>query len=136
MLAVKRFVPVALFAALALAGPLGAVGLGPLREEGIIDGPRKGFGLTLYNPYQDPVEFRAYAVGADDTDETPQLRVTVVPDHITLGALQSRRLLVIANDLAVGETYRFRLCAERQLPPSGIMINARVCSKLSARRIG
>lgn len=132
----KRLVPAIVLAALVLATPLGAVGLGPLREDGVIDGPRKGFGLTLYNPYQEPVEYRAYAVGAQDSDETPQLRVTVIPDRITLGALQSRRLLVIANDLAVGETYRFRLCAERQLPPTGIMINARVCSKLSARRIG
>ena len=118
------------------AVPVGAVGLGPLREEGIIDGPRKGFNLTLFNPYKETTTFRAYAVGAEDSDEAPQLRVTILPDQTTLGSLQSRRLLVIANDLQPGETYRFRLCAERSDQSSGVMINARVCSKLTARRIG
>lgn len=123
-------------AALLIAVPVGAVGLGPLSEDGIIDGPRKAFSLTLYNPYSEGTAFRAYAVGIDDGDETPQLRVTILPAESVLGSLQSRRLLVIANDLQPGETYRFRLCAERAAPPSGVMINARVCSKLSARRIG
>lgn len=126
-----------LLATLMLAAPLGAVGLGPLKEDGVIDGPRKGFNLTLYNPYEQPVEYRAYAVGAEDGDETAQARVTVLPARAILGSRQSRHLLVIASDLAPGETYRFRLCAERAAPPpSGVMVNARVCSKLSARRIG
>lgn len=119
-----------------VAVPVGAVGLGPLREDGIIDGPRKGFNLTLYNPYQETTTYRAYAVGAEDSDETPQLRVTILPEQSTLGALQMRRILVIANDLQPGETYRFRLCAERATQATGVTINARVCSKLSARRIG
>lgn len=123
-------------AALTLAAPLGAVGLGPLREDGIIDGPRKGFNLTLYNPYDQPAEFKVYAVGEQDSDETPQPRVTILPDKSILGSRQSRQLLVIANDLAPGEYYHFRLCAERAAPTSGVIINARVCSKLSVRRVG
>ncbi|MET0241790.1 MAG: hypothetical protein ABW184_18005 [Sphingobium sp.] len=126
----------AAFAGLLLAAPLGAVGLGPLNDEGVIDGPRKGFTLTLYNPYTVPTEFEAYAVGPDNEDETRQTRVTILPERAILGAGQSRRLLVIADDLKPGETYRFRLCAERAASPSGEMIHARVCSKLSARRIG
>lgn len=125
-----------LLAALTLTAPLGAVGLGPLSDEGVIDGPSKGFSLTLYNPYEVPAEFRVYAVGPEG-DETPQAtRVTILPDRTILGSHQSRQLLVIANDLVPTETYRFRLCAERAAPSSGVMINARVCSKLSARRIG
>jgi hypothetical protein len=46
------------------------------------------------------------------------------------------RLLVIANDLAPGEMFKFRVCAERSTLPEGVAINARVCSKLSAHRVG
>jgi hypothetical protein len=126
----------ALAALFAVAVPVGAVGLGPLHDEGVIDGPRKGFNLTLYNPYQEAATFHAYAVGAEDSDETPQLRVAILPADATLGALQMRRILVIAEDLQPGETYRFRLCAERANQVAGVSIHARVCSKLSARRIG
>lgn len=122
--------------ALVAAVPVGAVGLGPLRDEGVIDGPRKGFNLTLYNPYKETTAFRTYAVGPEDGDETPQMRVTILPNEASLGSLQTRRILVIANDLQPGETYRFRLCAERVAQSTGVMINARVCSKLSARRVG
>ncbi|HEX7821397.1 MAG TPA: hypothetical protein VF463_12370 [Sphingobium sp.] len=132
----KRPLLATALAAMAIATPLGAVGLGPLSEEGVIDGPRKAFSLTLYNPYGESTAFRAYAIGADDSDETPQLRVTILPAESLLGSLQSRRLLVIANDLQPGETYRFRLCAERAAPTTGVIIHARVCSKLSARRLG
>ncbi|MCE7796629.1 hypothetical protein LWE61_08660 [Sphingobium sufflavum] len=126
----------AAFAILAMTTPAGAVGLGPLSDEGVIDGPRKAFSLTLYNPYEESMAFRAYAVGIDNDDETPQLRVTILPPENRLGSRQSRRLLIIANDLQPGETYRFRLCAERVNPPTGVVINARVCSKLTARRLG
>lgn len=118
---------------MALTAPLGAVGLGPLSSEGVIDGPRRGFSLTLLNPYAEKTEFRAYAVGADN--ELPQLRVNILPAIATLGPRQSRRLLVIADELAAGETYSFRVCAERSTPPEGLRITARVCSKLSAHRI-
>ena len=120
-------------AMLAAGAPLGAVGLGPLVEDGVIDGPRRGFSLTLMNPYRQATDFRVYAVGAED--ELPQLRVTIMPASARLGAGMSRRLLVVANDLAPGEYYAFRVCAERAELPEGMRINARVCSKLSARRI-
>ena len=116
-----------------LAAPLHAVGLGPLSKEGYIDGPRKGFELVIYNPYQTSVDFTAYAVAADD--ETPQPRVTIIPAQLKLGAGQSRRLVVIASDLAPEEYYQFRVCAERTTPPTGVAINARVCSQLSVRRV-
>lgn len=117
------------------ATPLGAVGLGPLEQKGVIDGPREGFTLTLFNPYQEATAFRMYAIGPDG-DEAPQNRVTILPAQTILGAQQARSLLIIANDLQPGETYNFRLCAERAQPPAGALIHARVCSKLSARRIG
>jgi len=129
-------VRIAALAALVIATPVAAVGLGPLKEDGVIDGPRKGFNLTLYNPYQEAATFRAYAVGAEDGDETPQLRVAIFPQEAMLGAQQMRRILVIAEDLQPGETYHFRLCAERTTQSTGVNIHARVCSKLSARRIG
>lgn len=128
----KRVAQGAILAALA-AVPIGAVGLGPLSDEQVIDGPSRGFSLTLMNPYREPVEFRTYAVGSDD--ELPQVRVDIVPSVVTLGAGLSRRVLVIANDLTVGENYRFRVCAERAAPQSGVHINARVCSNLTAHRI-
>lgn len=130
MRAVRRLLALAVCA----AAPAHAVGLGPLSVEGVIDGPNRGFSLTLLNPYQEPVTFRAYAVGAED--ELPQVRVGVYPPEVTLGPGLSRRVLIIANDLQPGETYKFRVCAERAHAPEGALINARVCSKLSARRIG
>ena len=118
---------------LLLAAPAGAVGLGPLHKEGIVDGPKKGFYLTLLNPYDQAVDYIAYAVDAED--ETPNARVLILPAETRLGAHQNRRLLVIAKGLSVGETFVFRVCAQRKQPPEGIAINARVCSKLTARRV-
>lgn len=118
----------------AAATPAGAVGLGPLVNQGIIDGPRKAFYLTLLNPYRQPVEFIAYPAGLADDDPAPT-RVAVFPNDVTLGSERSRKLLVIASDLAVGESFTFRVCAERKTPPQGIEIHARVCSKLTARRV-
>jgi len=111
-----------------------AVGLGPLTLQGTIDGPREGFSLELYNPYSDATDFVLYPVGM--TDEVAQDRVTILPAEARLGGQRDRRILVIASDLAVGETYQFRVCAQRKTPPGGVMINARVCSKITARRVG
>ena len=120
-------------AVLLVATPVAAVGLGPLVEKGLIDGPTRGFSLTLLNPYREPVEFRAYAVGAED--ELPQSRVAIYPSAMTLGPGLKRSVLVVANDLQVDEDYHFRVCAERAQPVEGIQINARVCSKLSVHRV-
>ena len=117
----------------AIAVPAVAVGLGPLKLQGIIDGPREGFALALYNPYPQAVEYVLYPVSVED--ETPQDRVTVLPREVELGASRSRRILVIADDLQIGETYQFRVCAQRRTPPEGITLNARVCSKISAHRV-
>jgi|GEM_PF-759394 len=116
-----------------ISSPLGAVGLGPLNVEGYIDGPRKGFQLTLYNPYPQSIEYVAYAIAEED--DTPQERVAIIPRTINLGARQSRRLIIVASDIPPQELYRFRVCAERASPPAGVVINARVCSKLSVRRL-
>ena len=121
-----------LCAALA-AAPALAVGFGPLRIDGLIDGPREGFALELLNPYPVPTHFVVKAIGAEDEEVQP--RVTVLPAEVELGPERHRRVLVIADELAVGETYHFRVCAQRREPPEGIAINARVCSKLSARRV-
>ena len=118
---------------LAAAAPAPAVGLGPLRLEGVIDGPREGFMLDLYNPYQETAAFELYAIGLDD--ETPQPRVTILPAEAPLGAERSRKVLVVVDELQVGETYRFRVCAQRKMPGDGLRINARVCSKISSRRV-
>ncbi len=120
-------------ALLLTAAPLQAVGLGPLSLKGYIDGPRKGFQLTLYNPYPEAVSFIAYAIG--ENDEGEQGRVQIYPAEMRLGAGQSRRITVIAGDLELHQRYTFRVCAERETPPAGVAINARVCSKLSALRL-
>lgn len=123
-----------LLLAAAAASPAAAVGLGPLVVQGVIDGPREGFTLDLVNPYPDATEFVAYAVGIDD--ERPATRVDVLPGDVVLGARRGRKLLVIVDGLQAGETYHFRVCAQRRTPPEGMNLNARVCSKLSAHRLG
>ena len=123
-------------AALALAAaamPAVAVGLGPLVKEGSIAGPRKAFYLTIVNPEAGSNVFSASAIGFDS--ERPESRVTVFPSTIRLGGHQNRQILVIADGLTPGETYRFRVCAERAQEPEGTTIHARVCSKLTARRL-
>jgi len=112
--------------------PALAVGLGPLSKSGITDTDRKGFYLTLINPYPVATPFHAYAVGQED--ETPQPRVRILPGDVTLAGGTNRRILVIATGLQPGETYTFRVCAERAQNPEEI-IHARVCSRLSARRL-
>ena len=121
-------------AVLVAAGPAQTVGLGPLTIVGTIDGPREGFMLDLINPEASIEIFVLYAIGL--TDETPQQRVSILPAQAQLGPKRDRKVLVIADDLAVGETYKFRVCAERQAPIEGMAIHARVCSKLSAHRVG
>lgn len=118
--------------AVAAASAAGAVGLGPLKKDGLTDGPRKAFYLTLVNPYDSQESFRAYAVGSED--EADQVRVRIVPAMVQVGARQNRRILVIAEDLVPGETYAFRVCAAKAIAIEG-MVHARVCSKLSARRL-
>lgn len=123
-----------LLAAILPVASVAAVGLGPLRVDGMIDGPREGFALTLVNPYREAEAFVAYPVGLEDEEAQP--RVTVLPAEAVLGPGRSRSLLVIADGLAPGETFRFRVCAQRRTPPQGILINARVCSKITAHRVG
>jgi hypothetical protein len=119
--------------ALVITTPGQAVGLGPLAKSGNIDGPRKGFQLTLYNPYPEAVKYVTYAVGM--TDEVEQRRVWIFPDTIKLGAGKSRRLIVVASDLEPNEVYSFRVCAQRETPPAGVTVNARVCSALTVHRL-
>lgn len=119
-------------ALLVLTAPAFAVGLGPLAKSGVTDGPRKAFYLTLINPYPQVTRFRAYAVGTED--EQPQARVRILPGEVMMGGSTNRQLLVIAGGLAPGETYAFRICAERVEINEG-MIHARVCSRLTARRL-
>ncbi|QJU57493.1 hypothetical protein HL653_06535 [Sphingomonas sp. AP4-R1] len=135
MLSRKALARVALgTAAILAASSAAAVGLGPLVLQGVIDGPREGFSLELYNPYPEATDFVLYPVGLDD--ETAQDRVAILPAEVQLGSQRNRRILVVATALAAGETYKFRVCAQRKTPPEGVMINARVCSKITARRVG
>lgn len=127
----SRLLLLALGSAL-LAGPASAVGLGPLVKEGATDGPDKAFYLTLINPYPMRTRFTAYAVGAED--EVPAARVRILPADVWLAGERTRRIVVIAGGLAPGETYRFRVCAERVSNEEG-SIHARVCSRLAARRL-
>lgn len=115
------------------AAPAAAVGLGPLTHDGVTASDRKGFFLTLINPYPTQERFRLYSVGLDD--EVPVSRVKIPIALASLGPKSQRRILVIDTALAPGETHRFRVCAERIEPEGKALIHARVCSKLSARRL-
>lgn len=116
----------------AIGGPAGGVGLGPLTKQGLTDGPAKAFYLTLLNPYQGRTAFAVYAIGVDD--ETPQARVRLPRAPIALGSKASRRLMIIATGLEPGETYAFRVCAEKSQQEEE-QIHARVCSRIIARRV-
>lgn len=123
-----------LLAATALVGaPAAAVGLGPLRNQGVTASDRKGFYLTLINPYKDSQRFRLAAIGWDDEAEQPRILLPVAQPR--LGGGTQRRLLVIASGLKPGETYSFRVCAERDDPQAKDLIHARVCAKLIAHRL-
>lgn len=117
----------------ALAAPAAAVGLGPLVASGITGSERKGFYLTLINPYPAAHAFRLYAVGLDDEDPRPRVHLPV--DRPVLGAGGQRRVLAIATGLQPGERFDFRVCAERVAPDPKEFVHARVCAKLSARRV-
>lgn len=123
--------PVLLMSLLA-AAPAMAVGLGPLSKEGITDSDRKGFYLTVINPYPHSETFMLTPL--DVGAETVAPRVTIIPSRVAIGGGGNRKILVVATDLAPGERYAFRVCAE--MPPKPLeTIHARVCSKLTARRI-
>ena len=112
--------------------PAVAVGLGPLSKEGITDSDRKGFYLTVINPYPQAKTF--VLTPLDTVAETPAPRVTIIPARVVIGGGANRKVLVIASALTPGERFVFRVCAEQPPQPTEI-IHARVCSKLTARRI-
>lgn len=124
---------VATFCLGALISPAGAVGFGPLALEGATKSDRKGFYLTLINPYPTTETFQIHSIGF--ASEDPEKRVSIPIRHLTLGPNLQRRLLVVATRLAPGEEYKFRVCAERFDPKMEALVNARVCSKLIARRV-
>ena len=131
MLAIRRLV--ALLALAAVVAPAAAVGLGPLSASGTTRTERKGFYLTVINPFARAERFRLYSAGVGD--ERPVARV-LIPDSMPMVPARSqRRVLVIATGLAPGEEHSFRVCAERADRSQEGMIHARVCSKLTARRI-
>lgn len=129
----RRLLTGALAAAFASTAA-GAIGLGPLRLDGATAGPRRGFNLQLINSDRDAATLVAYAVGVGD--ETPDPRVRIWPARARLAANGSRRLFVIAEDLAPGEVRRFRVCAEREDEDESVTLRARVCAKLTATRLG
>ena len=130
MLAIARCSP--LLALLAIAAPALAVGLGPLTKDGVTDSERKGFSLTVINPYPRAETF--VLTPLDFTAETAAPRVVVFPSRVTIGGGGNRKVLVVASALTPGERYAFRVCAERP-PQTSDIIHARVCSKLTARRL-
>lgn len=117
-----------------VAGRATAVGLGPLLHQGVTASERKGFYLTLTNPYPSAQRFHLEAVGWED--EAAQPRVILPVSTPRLGGGSQRRLLVVATGLTPGETLSFRVCAERHDPQSKELIHARVCAKLVAHRLG
>lgn len=119
-------------AGLTLMSPALAVGLGPLTKAGVTDGPDKAFYLTLFNPYARRTSFTVYAVGAED--ETVPSRVRVPAGPIPLRAQGARKFTVVAGGLTPGEIYSFRVCAEKLVTEEG-PIHARVCSRITARRL-
>ncbi len=109
-----------------------AVGLGPLEKSGLTASEAKGFYLTLTNPYKEPYRFRTFvdpdSPGAGD-------RVTILPEVALMAPESNRKILVVVRDLVPGEQFDVRVCAER-IESKEVVIHARVCSKLSARRVG
>ena len=118
-----------------VAGPVAAVGLGPLSLDGVTASDRKGFFLTLINPYPRAERFRLEPTGF--ADESIPAGIVLPVREAMVAAGGQRRLLVIAADLHPGERRAFRICASRAEPPSSKdLIHARVCAKLVARRLG
>lgn len=114
------------------AGSAVAVGLGPLEKSGLTDNAGKAFYLTLINPYSRAERFTVEPLGL--LDEQRAARVAVFPADTMVAPNRSRQLLVVVRDLAPGETYMFRVCAQRP-PRIEETVHARVCSKLTARRL-
>jgi hypothetical protein len=118
----------------AVVAPAAAVGLGPLSAAGATRTERKGFYLTLINPFAKAERFRLYSAGWDD--EAPVARVLIPVATPLVGAQSQRRMLVVDTGLKPGEEHQFRVCAERVDRSQEGLIHARVCSKLTARRLG
>lgn len=127
-----RLVVAALFTGIGLSSA-GAVGLGPLTSSGFTNADRKGFYLTLINPYPQQERFKLYSLQWDN--EQPDPRVQIPTKEPLLGAKAQRRILVVDTGLSVGEEHKFRVCAERIEPADREVIHARVCSKLTSRRV-
>lgn len=130
MLAISRLS--SMVVVLLATAPAAAVGLGPLTKEGITDSDRKGFYLTVINPYPHAETFTLAPL--DVSAEAPAPRVSVFPARVIVGGGRNRKVLVVASSLARGERYTFRICAQRPPLPTET-IHARVCSKLTARRV-
>jgi hypothetical protein len=120
---------------IALSASAGAVGLGPMVRDGATDTDRKGFYLTLINSERRYETYKALAIGFDDERPISDDRVTILPSQVVVPADSTRQLLVVVKDLKPSETFRFRVCSEIANPPPGEMIHARICSKLTARRV-
>ena len=134
MPAVKSCTAAVAIAAAALAcSPALAVGLGPLTHSGVTKSERKGFYLTLINPYPTQERFRVFSIGWDD--EVPVERVLIPISRPTLGPNSRRRILVVDTGLAPGAEHKFRVCAEKIETRGEAIVHARVCSKLIARRV-
>lgn len=114
------------------AASAAAVGLGPLEKSGVTDGAGKAFYLTLINPYPRAERFTLEPHGL--LDELPAPRVVIFPSAATVAPGGRRQVLVIVRHIAPGETYVFRVCAQRPPRPEE-SVHARVCSKLTARRL-
>ena len=108
-----------------------AVGLGPLEKSGTTASERKGFYLTLRNPYPGAHRFRAFV---EEGSGIAAERVTILPSVSTIAPGANRRILVVVDGLVPGEEVRFHLCAER-IEERRVSVHARVCSKLGARRL-
>ena len=121
----------AVCAALACPRAALAVGLGPILKQGVTDGPAKAFYLTLINPLPKARSFIAYALEANK--EISQPRVEIFPRVTKVGGGSKLKILVIARQIQPNESFTFRVCAEQQIQKG--VIHARVCSKLTARRV-
>lgn len=130
----KHRLPIAL--ALLLASPAFAVGLSPLGKDGLTAGPNKAFYLTVINPYAEPRVFtvtpEAEATPAP-TEALATKDIAILPATLTIAPRGQRRVMVVLRNLAPGESRTARVCA--QLAKQEGLIHARVCSKLSARRL-
>lgn len=129
-----RHMVAAAFLAAASAQAGHSVGLGPLTDEGVTRTENKGFYLTVINPYEQAERFRLYGVGWDN--EVPDIDVAIPVSEVAVPAKSQRRVLVVSTNMEAGEEHRFRVCAEKAKNDKELVINARVCSKLVARRIG